>query len=265
MNSKSRITSILQADNLDTSITGLPSFSLSDLDVPSDIDFVIPTNLRLGHLAESVVAALIKASTNYDLLYENVQLIDDGRTIGEIDFIIKNKESELLKHVELAYKFYLYDPKLSSKPIHNWIGPNRNDSLSEKLTKTRNSQFPLLYHDVARSVFSDIEISEMSQALCLLVTLFVPYGYDADFSPEYNRAIKGFYIGAEKFKSWDHSEKIYYIPSKKEWGIDPATNDNWTDFYGIADRIDISISERQAPLVWQRCGNSYMMFFIVWW
>jgi hypothetical protein len=34
--------------------------------------------------------------------------------------------------MELAYKFYLFDPSISSEPINNWIG-NRNDSLQEKL------------------------------------------------------------------------------------------------------------------------------------
>jgi hypothetical protein len=34
--------------------------------------------------------------------------------------------------MELAYKFYLFDPSISSEPINNWIGPNRN-SLQEKL------------------------------------------------------------------------------------------------------------------------------------
>jgi hypothetical protein len=39
-------------------------------------------------------------------LYENIQVIED-KTIGEIDFIIEDKNTKQVIHMELAYKFYL--------------------------------------------------------------------------------------------------------------------------------------------------------------
>ena len=111
MNTKSRIQSILNADSLDESITDWPTFQLSDLRFDGEADFALPTNLRLGHLAESVVSGLLHASTNYTVLYENVQLMVDKQTIGEIDFIIEDDRDRLF-HMELAYKFYLYDLSL---------------------------------------------------------------------------------------------------------------------------------------------------------
>jgi hypothetical protein len=65
MKTKQRIASILKASSLDFSITGLPTFNLSALDLVTELDFQLPTNLRLGHLAEKIVAELIKSSTNY--------------------------------------------------------------------------------------------------------------------------------------------------------------------------------------------------------
>ena len=147
MNTKSRITSILKAMSLDYSVTGLEAFSLFELALVPDLDFQLPTNLRLGHLAEVVVSGLIKLSTNYNVIYENIQLLEDKKTIGEIDFIIVENNTNKLVHMELAYKFYLYDPEISSDPLNNWINPNRNDSLIEKLGKVKRKQFSLLYHD----------------------------------------------------------------------------------------------------------------------
>jgi hypothetical protein len=49
-------------------------------------------------------------------LYENIQVIEDKKTIGEIDFIIEDKNTKQVIHMELAYKFYL-DPSISSEPI----------------------------------------------------------------------------------------------------------------------------------------------------
>ena len=199
------------------------------------------------------------------MLYENIQLIEDKKTIGEIDFIIENIITKQLIHIELAYKFYLFDPTISSETINNWIGPNRNDSLKEKLEKLKSKQFPLLQHSCAKSTFNNIELDKVSQALCLLVSLFIPYEYKASFSPIYQKAIKGFYLNFEKFTYLDNSEKTYHLPPKKEWGIDPSENEIWTDISGVEKYISTSIKEKQAPLCWQKHKDSFLAFFIVWW
>lgn len=265
MNTKSRVASIVKANNLESATTGLPAFDLSALHLPTDLDIELPTNLRLGHLVEVIVAGLIKSSSNYQLLYENSQLIVDKRTIGEIDFIIQEENTKQLIHLELAYKFYLFDPQISSVPINNWIGPNRNDSLVEKLEKVKSRQFPLLYHERAKSKFSTIAIDEVSQALCLLVSLFVPFEFKGSLAPDYEQAVKGYYLNFEKFISFNHLGKSYYLPSKTEWGMEPSENEAWTDFAGIAQELDVSIRNKKAPLCWQKDKNAYTAFFIVWW
>jgi len=265
MNTKSRITSILKTSSLETPITGLQTFSLSELDLGSDIDFPLPTNLRLGHLAEVVVSGLIKSSTNYKVLYENIQLLEGKNTIGEIDFIIEENSTNQLFHMELAYKFYLYDPSISKDLILNWIGPNRNDSLIEKLNKTKKKQFPLLYHESARSQFDKIKLEDVSQALCLLASLYIPYEYKSKLNLSYKKAIKGYYLNFEQFLNLDHSERSYYLPAKLEWGMDPSENKSWSEFNDVESDVKISIQESQAPLCWQKHKDSYLEFFIVWW
>lgn len=265
MKTKSRIASILKTNALDFSITGLPTFNLSELNLETNLNFLLPTNLRLGHLAEKIVSELIKSSTNYKVLYENIQLIEDKKNIGEIDFIIEEKNTKRIIHMELAYKFYLFDPSISSELINNWIGPNRNDSLKDKLEKLKRKQFPLLYHNISKSTFNTIEINEISQVLCLLASLFIPYEYKENISPNYNEAIKGYYLSFDKFISLDSSAKNYYMPSKKEWGMDPSENETWTDFKGVEKYIITSIKEKQAPLCWQKHNDTYLTFFIVWW
>jgi hypothetical protein len=265
MKTKSRIASIVQATSLDFSITGFQNFDLSKLNIVTDLEFQLPTNVRLGHLVEKIVSELIKASTNYNLLYENIQLINDKKTIGEIDFIIEDVDKKQLIHIELAYKFYLFDPRISSELLKNWIGPNRNDSLIQKLDKLKTKQFPLLYHPLARSQFNTIEINNTSQALCLLVSLFIPYEYKPHFSATYQKAIKGYYLNVKTFISLDTVTKSYYIPSKKEWGMDPSENKIWTDFNSIEKYVCTSIKNKQSLLCWQKHNESYLAFFIVWW
>lgn len=265
MSNNPRITSILRAPYLDSSITGLPAFDLAKLDLADDVDFPIPTDLRLGHLAEKVVSVLIHSSANYKVLYENVQLTENKRTIGELDFILSDQDTKQLIHVELAYKFYLYDPSISSVVINNWIGPNRTDSLKEKLEKTKNKQFPLLYHNAAKSQLADLALKDVSQQLCLLANLFIPYQAATPLPTAYQKAIKGYYLGIEDFLKLDHSEKTYYLPQKTEWGIDPAENEHWEELSQVSPQISSSMAEKQARLCWQKHGESYSAFFIVWW
>lgn len=216
-------------------------------------------------MAEKVVSELIKSSSNFDVLLENIQVLEGNRTIGEIDFIIEELSRKQIIHMELAYKFYLLDPSISSVPINNWIGPNRNDSLKEKLEKLKIKQFPLLYHDCARSKFEHLELDEVSQSLCLLASLFIPYQYKENLDPNYEKAIQGYYLNLETFISLDHSGKKYCMPPKKEWGMDPAVNESWMDFNGLEESIGASMKEKQSPLCWQKYKDAYSSFFIVWW
>jgi hypothetical protein len=265
MNTILRISSIIKANNLDHSITGLQTFDLSELNLANTQNFQLPSNIRLGHLVEKIVSVLIKSSTNYNVLYENIQVIEDKKTIGEIDFIIQNIITMQLIHMELAYKFYLFDPSISSELIQNWIGPNRNDSLIEKIDKLKRKQFPLLYHNCTPHKLKDIVIDEVQQALCLLVSLYIPYEYKGNFNPVFKSAIKGYYINIETFTRLDNSLKLYHLPSKKEWGMDPSENIDWANFNEVIESINISIQEKQSLLCWQKHKNSCVAFFIVWW
>jgi len=255
----------LKAKSLDSSIIGLPTFDLSELKIESELEFELPTNLRLGHLAETVVSGLIKASTNYNVLYENVQMLKGKKTIGELDFIIENESSKELIHLELAYKFYLYDPGISSETINNWIGPNRNDSLTKKLEKVKSKQFPLLKNESSTSIFDNIDLGKVSQALCLLASLYIPSESKEIFSPAYDKAIQGYYLNIEKFMSLNHSEKSYYLPSKTAWGIEPSENKTWTSLNDIEQQLKRSMKDKRAQLCWQKSKDSYTSFFIVWW
>ena len=82
MKTKPRISSILQTNNLSPSITGLKAFNLSELKLKEDLQFELPSQLRLGHLVEKIISNLIQSSANYEVLYENIQVIKDKKNLG---------------------------------------------------------------------------------------------------------------------------------------------------------------------------------------
>jgi len=167
--------------------------------------------------------------------------------------------------MELAYKFYLYDTLISTHPIQNWIGPNRNDSLHLKLKKLEEKQFPLLQHKASQRHLGGLASSEISQKLCFMASLFLPYQRKVELEPSYQKAVKGYYLSYSDFQSLNHSASTFYLPPKKEWGIDPSENQNWTAYEEIRKNVNERVKENRSRMIWQKKGDNYKSFFVVWW
>uniref|UniRef100_UPI00404B41A0 DUF1853 family protein n=1 Tax=Flavobacterium sp. TaxID=239 RepID=UPI00404B41A0 len=265
MASKARVLSILASQSLNLSNFGFETFCFSELMVPTLPNIVITEKIRLGHRVEKIVSQLIKASTNYKMLHENLQIKDGNKTIGEIDFIIEEIPTKQVVHLELAYKFYLFDPNLSTITVENWIGSNRNDSLVEKIEKLRNQQFPLLNNPQTKDLVSGVDTTTAKQKLCMLTSLYVPYENKAKLEPIYQKVVKGYYINYEFFRTLNHKDQSFYIPQKKDWGVNPSNNQEWHNFQAIENQIKNAMEENQSVLCWQKNKNVYTEFFIVWW
>lgn len=89
--------------------------------------------LPLGKQFERYISFWLKESPCFSLLAENVQLIGDKTTVGEIDFLFKETRSGRVFHMEVACKFYL--GHRNSPNWEQWIGPNGNDTLRLKMDK----------------------------------------------------------------------------------------------------------------------------------
>ena len=121
--------------------------NLKQLNIPIDFDIVflrkLEKRIRLGQLAEQFVFNQLDTCESIELLAENIQIQKDKQTLGELDALLKVDNQPI--HLEIVYKFYVYDDTLGNTELKRWIGPNRKDSLVEKLTKLQDKQLPLLY------------------------------------------------------------------------------------------------------------------------
>lgn len=75
---------------------------------------------------------------SYQLLGHSIQKIEGAKTLGELDFLVLNKETQQIEHWEVALKYYLGEGQLN---LEQWIGLNREDTLSTKLYHFTNKQF----------------------------------------------------------------------------------------------------------------------------
>jgi len=91
--------------------------------------------LILGKRFEHLLRIYFEISPRFDLLFHGVQLFEGERTGGEIDFIVRDHQTNKTIHIETACKFYL---SASNQTDHrSWFGINPGDTLALKAEKMR--------------------------------------------------------------------------------------------------------------------------------
>lgn len=235
----------------------------------------LPKNLELsptmvlGKRMEVFFQYYVTHFSHEEILAHNEQVIFEKRTLGELDFILKNSQTGNISHVELVYKFYLYDPEIPGKTAC-WIGPNRRDSLPEKLSRLQSNQFPLLHRKETLPLLNRLKIdpSDVSQKLCFKANLFLPKDFKRskdliEVNPE---AISGFWIRSSEFTKEDFGKALFYTPKKPDWPVDPRQNNIWLSFDEIEHQVTDLLKKEQSPLIWMKTEEgTYKRFFTVWW
>ena len=229
---------------------------------------IAPKTSILGKRMEEFFRFYIENFSEEELVAYNEQIIQEKKTIGELDFLLKNPISEVISHIELVYKYYLYDPELSSNPISCWIGPNRKDFLIKKLERLTQRQFPLLYHPATAPLLKKLGVSpqEVVQKLCFKANLFLPFSHDwhvPGFNPA---AFQGYWMKEINFTSSKFGEAEFYSPQKQDWPVLPKHHLEWYSYAKFREIISTMLSQQQSPLVWMKTpDDSLHRFFIVWW
>ena len=225
----------------------------------------IPKYLRLGKRVERFVAHQLKQNASISILAENVQIQQEKITVGEIDFIIKESKTPI--HLEVVYKFYLYDETSAETEIEHFIGPNKRDSLLQKLTKLQQQQLPLLYNVNTEKLLNklSLNVSEIQQKVLFKAQLFLPYNCKTPELKLLNSdCIKGYFISFNKLQTF--LKYKFYIPEKVNWLQEIQTQVNWLSFEEFLSKISIIIAQKTSPLCWVKQPNGEVLkIFIVWW
>ncbi len=240
-----------------------PALALSNIGFPS-----IPDGLRLGHQMEVVFAHLLDTAPKWKLLAKNL-LVDVGKTrIGELDFLLQHKESKTVFHIELAYKFYIINPKIS-EPIHRLMGPNKRDMFFTKLDKLKTKQFPLLFHRSLEERLKSLNInpSDINQEACFKAQLFKPFeAANPSIRPLNVSCITGSWIHFDAFNTAPFKRYKYYVPYKKEWVLPPDLERPYISHFETLMEVNMRMIKENAPMLWiKKTDNSLEKLFVVWW
>ena len=232
-------------------------------DLPS-----LSTNFVMGKRVERFFEWIIRQNQGYKLLAENMQISRDKITLGELDFLLKDLINQQVYHVEMVYKFYVYDTSFTAEK-QRWIGQNRKDTLLQKTIKLKEKQFPLLFKPETKELLSSLNLNaeEVLQQSCFKANLFVPKELqNKQFSEINSYCIAGIWLHFKEFKTSNYKSFEYYAPKKQDWPILPEHGETWFSHSEIINQIEILFEKKKAPLIWvKKPGNKYERLFVVWW
>ncbi len=220
--------------------------------------------LRLGQLAEQFLFNEIETCKSTVILAENIQIQKNKRTLGELDLLLLYNNTPI--HLEIIYKFYLYDVNLNTSEIEHWIGPNLKDSLSEKLNKLEQKQLPLLSSEYSQNTLKQLNLNHYNfeQQVLFKAQLYVPYQYQVSFKFLNVDCICGFYINIAQLELFTTYQ--FYIPRKLDWFLAPNDTVNWMDIIQFKLSSQRSIECQKSPLFWMKSNTGKLSkAFLVWW
>jgi hypothetical protein len=229
------------------------------------IDIDIDEKLRLGKYVERLVSFELAQHEKIHVIAENIQIQDNKTTLGELDCLLF--KNDICIHLEIVYKFYLHDVSVGTNEIEHFIGPNRKDSLKEKLTKLKEKQLPLLYNDATETYLKSLELKKniIKQAVYFKAQLFVPYlNTNIKLKKLNPDCVVGFYINQNQLHQFTDCK--FYIPNKKDWLIIPYQNVNWILFDAFRSIAKDYFEQQFSPLCWIKFKNGALKkMFLVWW
>ncbi|MFG6687227.1 DUF1853 family protein [Mariniflexile sp. HNIBRBA6329] len=243
-------------------------FSLQQFEIISEshtLNIEIDEQLRLGKYVERLVACELEMHPNISIIAENIQIQDEKTTLGEIDCLLL-KDGEPI-HLEIIYKFYLYDASVGTTEIDHFVGPNRKDSLKEKLTKLRDKQLPLLYNNNTEKYLTALDLNrhEIKQQVYFKAQLFAPFTNKNIQLKVLNTAcFAGLYVNKNQLHELEECK--FHIPNKKDWLMVPHPHVNWMLFDAFNHMATDYFKQQFSPLCWAKFKNGQLTkIFLVWW
>lgn len=253
---KQHIEGFLATESLTGLIDEIKDFKVS---LSSDVEEQeFPNIKRLGKRSEFLFEKILKSTKGINILASNIQLKNELKTTGEIDYLIEYKNQII--HLELATKFYLLDESIDPVLSNQWIGPNRKDFLHLKVSKLKNHQFPIINSPEFKRL--NLPVPQI-QSLLLKAMLFVPFDLNKQLPNNYKSCVAGIWLTMNHLDLLNDNE--FFIPNKHDWFIKPKAQENWKSKQEIINEIKDFHSRQFSPLVWIKSLTKTQRCFVVWW
>lgn len=214
-----------------------------------------PPQKRLGFYFERLYQILFENLLGWDILLKNQKIHAEGRTIGELDFVVHNRAGNRIEHHEIAIKFYLGVPTIQQETL--WYGPNAIDRLDLKTERLIHDQSQRTRHPETTAL---LKASGITGAIT--PQIFMP-GYlfhpgtqpiaTPDYVPEHH--LRGTWMYVSDAKSADTST---WAPLTKPHWIGPwvqSTSPEHKHVEEALDFVECHATPRLFSVLKQDSGN----------
>lgn len=221
---------------------------------------------RLGNRVEYFVFQSLAQQSHIHILETNLQIQQNKQTLGEMDALLLVNNQPV--HLELIYKFYLYDPLVGSTELDHWIGPNRKDRLVYKLDKLRNKQLPLLHAPETQPYLEchELDSAFIDQQVLFMAQLFVPKASATavPFKQLNPKAVMGTYLRLPDLEAY--TDCHFYMPPKQDWLVMAHNTVSWLPYALFQMELLDLLDAQRSPLIWMRYPSGELeRLFVVWW
>tara|TARA_Y100001968_G_scaffold89683_1_gene80691 strand:+ start:3531 stop:4418 length:888 start_codon:yes stop_codon:yes gene_type:complete len=249
----------LTSTNLLTDCYEFPKVLMhSDVRVPEN-DASITPNRKVGHYFEQLVSQLLTNSPGNTILHRNLQIHDQLRTVGELDFVFQN-DAGLTIHLETAAKFYLYYPDAPVNGSH-FLGPNSADTFEIKCNRLFHHQLTL----------GDRYYQEVQSTMALVKGMIfyplhssLPERLPEQLNVTHQRGAWLFESQLESLLTHNNSE--YAICRKPHWLAPPVSSTSYVSSQFIYRHLRRHFADRGHPVMISRrqldCNETQRLFVV---
>ncbi|MCB0761014.1 MAG: DUF1853 family protein [Flavobacteriales bacterium] len=220
--------------------------------LPHDIEQTMKSlyHLPTGKIFEKLLLYWFSTSPRWNCEAHGVQLNQHNQTIGELDFIVQDRDLNQTWHLEVACKFYL--SASNNKAWNTWIGPNPTDTLELKKKKLENQTRAIL-NPVAKEFLEKRHIA-VSHSGIILKGYFFHYWKDVAFAKPPTHAHPAYCSGL-----WCHQSEVeQVIGNPEQWTT--LNRDSWFAPLLAQDWQPYSIELGQKPVLLARLAQGQMGF-----
>lgn len=138
---------------------------------------------RLGSYFEALLAFWLSWEDNplYRLVGRNLPVRSKNLTLGELDFLVEERQSGELQHWEVAVKFYL--GVASGGELKHWVGPGLKDRLDLKVQRLLEHQLALTHTPEGRGLIRHLGLVSPTPVCLLKGRLFYPPQAGTEWAP----------------------------------------------------------------------------------
>lgn len=211
-----------------------------------------PPARRLGHYFETLYRVLLEDVLGWQVLVSNLPVRVDGRTLGELDLVVRDPVSGSLQHHEIAIKFYLgYDGAQGVR----WYGPDARDRLDLKQSRLLQHQSRMTLLPATLQALTEQGIrGAVVPKVFLAGYLFQPVAGDlrlpSTVPPDHGR---GQWLTVSQAHRWLQGD---WVPLYKPDWLGPWQQMGAPDV-GVVKGALSHIAERSRPALFARLGQDH--------